>query len=141
MTIKLGDRSFALQPSAIGGRGAADRGEHRQAAGANGPKNRAPSTSPGAFERLLSYRRLNRRSARFFAFTIIENGSMVEPASAGVEVPVPTAIHVPTPIRINTATPAAQNLILRMSFLHSVQLTITPGELSAIFGTNFPSTQ
>jgi hypothetical protein len=30
---------------------------------------------PGLFERLLSYRRLNRRSARFFAFTIIENGS------------------------------------------------------------------
>ena len=63
--------------------------------------------------RLLSYRRLNRRSARFFAFTIIENGSMVEPASAPVEVHVPTPIHAPTPIRNNAATPA-MTLILRM---------------------------
>jgi hypothetical protein len=68
---------------------------------------------PGLFERLLSYRRLNRRSARFFAFTIIENGSMVEPASAPVEVHVPTPIHAPTPIRNNAATPA-MTLILRM---------------------------
>ncbi len=67
---------------------------------------------PGLFERLLSYQRL-RRSARFFAFTIIENGSKVEPASALVEVRVPTPIHVPTPIRNNTATPAKM-LILRM---------------------------
>jgi len=68
---------------------------------------------PGLFERLLSYRRLNRRSARFFAFTIIENGSMFEPASALVEVHVPTPIHAPTPIRNNAAT-AAKTLILRM---------------------------
>jgi hypothetical protein len=47
MTIKLGDRSFALQPSALGcqaahaRRGATDCGEYRKAAGVGAPDDRS----------------------------------------------------------------------------------------------------